>query len=189
MYQTELLKVTGISEPKVDKNGINFISIELSTPSKKRVKDVHTGEVISVRSRVRKRKINVFEHNYLDLSNLAKEQEVEIKKLKKDDYKDIDFDFAYDAEIGDQLEGKIVTKKVYPYDIPDRVSGEVRTVSFYTAVVLGDSQDEEGFEQAINQKFKADNHQLLNENFARVLETEDKVEEPAKVFEESEETN
>lgn len=183
MKLTELLRVTNIGDSKKDKNGINYKSIEFSTPSKKRVKDVHTGAIVNVRSKVRKRIMNVFEHNYLDLSNLAKEKEVEISKLKKEDYKGIAFDFMFDAEVNDQAEGKIVTRKVYPYSIYDKTSGEERIVPYYTAVVLGDSGDEEGFEQAINQKFKADNHQLLNENFAAVLETSDeKVEKPVEVF-------
>jgi len=163
MYKTQLLKVTAVEE-KLDKNGIPFKRITVATAEKKRVQDEFTLEVSTVSVKARKTSFNSFKHNYIELSQLSKEKQVEIAKIDVAELEGIEPDFGWNLEVGDKTEGSIVSRKVTPYDIIDRDSGEVlRSVDYYTAAVLGDVNDKESFEQTIKQTFKGNGHPLQDE--------------------------
>jgi len=162
IYKTQLLRVAAIEE-KSDKNNIPFKRITVATADKKRVQDMFTLEVSTVASKVKKTSFNAFKHNYIELSQLAKDKQIEIAKIVAEDLEGIEADFGYALEVGDKVEGSIVTRKVSPYDIPNADGEVLRTVDHYTCAVLGDTNDKHSFDQTILQTFKGNNHPLQNE--------------------------
>lgn len=63
-----------------------------------------------------------------------------------------------DAEVGDAIEGKIVTRAVEtPYQIPDG-NGGFRDVTSYTTFVQADTEDTAAFEVAVTRAFEAQGH-------------------------------
>lgn len=69
-------------------------------------------------------------------------------------------DPAYELEEGDETAGKIVTREVPAYDIVDRISGETREATRYTAAIFADSTDKESFEAAVRSTFMRNGHDL-----------------------------
>ena len=114
---SKLLKKTAESAVKQDKNGRNYKTVTFTTlPTV-----VLNGQTIHVPTK--SSSINVNEESYLN------NQE----------------EFGYSLSVNSLVQGDIVTRNVEPYQIADRSTGEMRTVTTYTSVVLGDT-DDAGFE-------------------------------------------
>lgn len=114
---SKLLKKTAESAVKQDKNGRNYKTVTFTTlPTV-----VLNGQTIHVPTK--SSSMNVYEESYLN------NQE----------------EFGYSLSVNSLVQGDIVTRNVEPYQITDRGTGEMRTVTTYTSVVLGDT-DDAGFE-------------------------------------------
>lgn len=153
--RTSVLTVVAITEDK-DKNGNVYRNIVVETPSTAMVSTA-LGEM-AVKVRPRRSSFNAWEESYLE-SN---------KGLS---------DFGYDFQVGDVLAGSIVTRKVLTairddarkivrfektYTIENE--GREDTVTDeYSAVVLGNSADEQGFEAEIRKAFRRADHPLLDD--------------------------
>jgi hypothetical protein len=180
MNESKMLLVTDVSDPIKDKNDMLYKKIQVSTPEKKRVKDVLTGEVKIVRSKVKVSSFNAYRKTYLSLYNIAEDKGCKIEDLKKVDIEKGTADFGYDAIKGESLEGEIITRRVSPYDIPFGNDGEFRVADFYTCPVLGSTEDE-GFDQEIKVAFKRNGRILLSENWNTTVIKTEKQEEDAKL--------
>lgn len=160
-----MLIVESVGEVKTDKNKVPYKQIFVATPERKKVKDILSGEVKVVRSKVKRGSIIVFGHAYLSLVNLRDKLGVEIKDLKKADRETVPAEFGYDATPGEFLEGTIVTQQVTPYEIPDEKTGEVRIVDYYTTPVLYSTEDS-GFAQEVKRTFARNGHEIVSEKLS-----------------------
>ena len=180
MKTSKLLRVLEVSEEKKDKNGLPYKTITFTTPDKVRVKDLLTDKVSVVNTKSKTRVLNLFKYNYLEVSAIAKEKEVEVKKLKQEDLKDVSPDFGYDLQVGHQVEGSIETRPVLSYEIVNQETGEIRIAHFYTTVVLGNTEDSD-FEQAVQREFTRSGRTIKSDiqESAPIQTEETHEEEPA----------
>lgn len=117
----KLLKKVAESAVKQDKNGRNYKTVTFETNGIE-IQKVG-GRDVQVHVPVKSSSMNVYESSYLD----NKEE------------------FGYSLPLGSYVPGAIVTQNVEPYQIPDTRTGEMRTVSTYSAIVIGDTDDAEAF--------------------------------------------
>lgn len=109
-----MLKIVSKSALKADKNGQNFVTVRFSTPNT----IIENGVTVQVKPK--EASLNLWEESYLDGKP----------------------DFGFNLSVGQHVQGEIVTRSVAPYEIPDTRTGEMRTVSTRSLVVLGDSNSE-----------------------------------------------
>ena len=128
---SELLTVVKVSENRQDKNGRNYKLVTFQSPQHKEVVDITTGEIALVRMPARTSSITRYEESYLD------------DKMQ----------YMYDAVVGEQVPGAIVTRPVAEYEI------DGRPVYSYSTVVLG-MTNEPGFEAQVRAAFKSAGHDL-----------------------------
>jgi hypothetical protein len=160
IMKTSVLKVIGIVEG-TDKNGKDFKTISVSTPGLINA-ETEIG-LVAVKMPTRVGTFNAWQESYL--------------KSRKGQP-----DFGFDLEVGDTLMGTIVKRTVKStlrdadrkiigfadsYEIEDKETKEKRAASTYSAVVLADSADAVGFEQAIRDAFWQNDRPLADDS--RVL--------------------
>jgi len=158
--ESRLLIVTGISDEKTDKNGMPYVTVSVSQPSRKRITDEATGESYIVKTKARSTAFNAWKHSYLEVAGIAKDLGKEIEALKPNEYADAKPDFAYTLEEGDRVEGDIITREVEPYSIVNEETGEEREVDTYSCAVLGNTSDA-SFKNLIKQTFNRNGHEVL----------------------------
>ncbi len=132
MKETNLIRVTSVSDELKDKNERTYKSVEFSNPEKVTVVDESTGEVVTVRQDPKRCKVNRYQENYLN----GRE------------------DFLFDANVGERTPGMVVTQLVEPYEINNE-----RIVDSYTAVIFGNSNSPL-FKNQIRNAFANQNHPL-----------------------------
>jgi hypothetical protein len=120
-----MLKIVSKSASRADKNGKDFITVRFSTPNT----IIENGVTLHIKPK--EASLNLWEESYLDGKP----------------------DFGYNLNVGQYVQGEIVTRIVEPYEIPDTRTGEMRTVSTRSLVVLGDSQSE-NWEQIVDAAFE-----------------------------------
>jgi hypothetical protein len=140
-----ILLKTDESDIKEDKNGKIYKTIELTKHGSQSGLEVIDGIEVMVEAKAIVTKTNVYEESYLDgKTELGFNAPIYDRSNPK---------------AGGAFYGDIVTKTVEPYDIPLRdengeLTGEVRTVTSYTTVVLGvKTTDTDRFEAAVNRAF------------------------------------
>lgn len=155
MKKSVILRVINTVDYK-DKNGNSYRNIQVATPGVVRL-FTDEGEM-SVKVKSRTSSFNAWEVSYL-------------LNLKGGS------DFGWDVKKGDILAGTIVTRKVKTavrdssnvithYEDTYIIENEGRqptVTNEYSAVVLGDTADEAGFEAAIRQTFRRADHPLVED--------------------------
>jgi len=180
MQESQMLIVESVGKVKADKNKIPYKQLFLATTDRKKVKDVASGVISIVKTKVKRSSIIVFGHSYLDLVDLRKKSGVEIKDFKKDDIADLPAEFGYDAQEGEKLEGAIVTRKVGTYPIVDQETAEERLADYYTTPILGNTEDEGAFDQEIVRVFRRQGHPVEDEKLGMTPISTDEQKEEAK---------
>jgi hypothetical protein len=133
---SRVIKVVSVSQVSNDKNGRPFKSIGFASIGLI-YKDLGDGKLIPVRTKSRTTTVNISGESYLDGKP----------------------EFGYDLEVGDFVEGDIVTKAVKPYMIPQG-EGLSREVSTYTTAVFGDPTAD-NWENLIKVTFKNKQHEIV----------------------------
>lgn len=129
-----MLIVTDV-ESRVDKNGKDYVKLEISTLPYKVMK--YEGEFIKVK--IKHRVINMIAYPVSYLDGGAPE-------------------FGSDFEVGDYVEGVIVTREVQPYTVNDI------QCNFYTTLVFCDEDDKDMLEAEIKKAFRRQGRRLLTDN-------------------------
>lgn len=156
--KTSVLTVISITDAK-DKNGNDYRNIVVETPSVAMV-ETALGNV-AVRVKPRRSSFNAWKESYLESNKKAP-------------------DFGYDFVVGDVLAGAIVTRKVLTairdskdpkvivrYEKTYTIENEGRpdtTTDEYSAVVLANSADGQGFESEVRKAFRRADHPLLDDS-------------------------
>ncbi len=155
--RTSVLTVVAITDA-TDKNGKSYRNIVVETPSVAMV-NAGDGHERAVKVKPRRSSFNAWEESYLE-SN---------KGLS---------DFGFDFVVGDVLAGAIVTRKVLTavrnedreivsYNRSYTIENEGRpatTTDEYSAVVLANTADEQGFETEVRKAFRRADHPLLDDS-------------------------
>jgi len=135
MQETNLIKVTSVSEERGDKNGRIYKSVEFSNPSKMMVADESSGEIVQVRTDPKRCAVNRYKESYLNDKP----------------------HFMFDAKKGERTPGMVVTQPVAPYKIGEGEAAKM--VDSYSAVVFG-STNSPMFEAWTVHAFKNANHPI-----------------------------
>lgn len=133
---TKTLKVIAVSEPKTDSAGENYVTITVQSKGTRQIRNLD-GSISTVRVRTRPISFNQWENRSQD--------------------------FLYDAKVGEEVVGSLVTRIVNDYQIEDSTTGESRVVNKATVVVLEDTADAASFEAAIDTAFKNAGHTFPSE--------------------------
>ena len=147
---SELLTVVKVSEDRQDKNGRNYKLVTFQSPNKQEIVDETTGEITIVRVPARRSVLTRWEESYLDDQ----------------------MHYMFDAEVGEKVPGKIVTRTVGEYLIDDM------PVNRYTAVVLGMTSDP-GLQAEIERTFRSSGHEIVEETTLQDLPRVEAVKAPA----------
>lgn len=161
----EILKVVAVSEVKEDVNGMPYKTVQFSTSDKKVVNTAQGRIIVQIPTKLSSR--NFQGHSYLELSRIAKEAghitkdgKADYSKLTPQEIAEAKEEFGYNLKVGQVVAGALVSREVEPYEIPDSNTGEIREVSSYSRVILGDS-DQHSFQAEIVREFRRQGHELI----------------------------
>jgi hypothetical protein len=88
----------------------------------------------------------------------------------KESYLNQQQEYGFDAVAGqDLLQGSMITKEVEPYQIADKKTGKMRSVTSATVLIMG-IEEENLTQSAIISAFKSSNHILLNQSVQTTTE-------------------
>ena len=105
--------------------------------------------------------------------DLFKDGKADYSKLKTKDIEGIQCEFGFDLKPGENVLGDIVTMDVEPYEITDE-DGEVREVSIYSRVILGDNS-KASFHSLVRQEFARQGHPLVIPNESLEIKVSEEV--------------
>lgn len=145
-------KVVEITKKEVreDKNGNEYVNVQVRAQEWTRFVHPITNKMTTALGKVKESSFNAYKESYLD----GKPQ------------------LGWDNPVGSFLMGAFVTRDVEPYTIPvlDRESGEPtgeeRTVSTATLLIIGDTTEEANFEREVQRVFSANDFTLVEEEVA-----------------------